>query len=297
METPGWFRRAIETPHDDRAVEVEGTIIHYLRWGEAGRPGLVLVHGGGAHAHWWAHIAPRLLGNDEYTVVAIDLSGHGDSGHRSSYTIQHWCNEVLAVATDAGIEGPPIVIGHSMGGFVSIATAALHPDDVAGIVIVDSAVRHLDPEAEAGRRGTDFTSPSVYPDVDTAAERFRTVPPQKNYEPFVKDYVARHSLHEVEGGVTWKFDPTVFRLRRRDNLAVELLRQVRCRVALLRAEHGLVTPDIGEFMYEQLGRVAPVIELPQAGHHPMLDVPLTLLTALRTLMADWEHSTALPRPS
>jgi pimeloyl-ACP methyl ester carboxylesterase len=51
-----------------------------------------------------------------------------------------------------------------------------------------------------------------------------------------------------------------------------------------------VTPSIGEFMYDALGRVAPVIELPQAGHHAMLDQPLVLLTALRTLLADWDHS-------
>jgi len=69
---------------------------------------------------------------------------------------------------------------------------------------------------------------------------------------------------------------------------------VRCRVALLRAEHGLVTPDIGEHMYDTLGRVAPVIELPTAGHHPMLDVPLILLTAVRSILADWAHSTPLP---
>jgi hypothetical protein len=43
-------------------------------------------------------------------------------------------------------------------------------------------------------------------------------------------------------------------------------------------------------MYESLGRVAPVIELPQSGHHAMIDQPLLLLTAIRTLLADWEHS-------
>ena len=67
-------------------------------------------------------------------------------------------------------------------------------------------------------------------------------------------------------------------------------REFDCRLALLRSEHGLVTPDIGNSMYEALGRVAPVIELPEAGHHAMLDQPLVLLTALRTLLADWEHS-------
>ena len=40
---------------------------------------------------------------------------------------------------------------------------------------------------------------------------------------------------------------------------------------------------------ETLGRVAPVIEIPEAGHHAMLDQPLLLLTAIRTLLADWTH--------
>ena len=68
---------------------------------------------------------------------------------------------------------------------------------------------------------------------------------------------------------------------------------MRCRVALFRAENGLVTPDIGEYMYELLGRNAPVIEIPEAHHHMMLDQPLSLVTGLRTLLADWDHS--LPR--
>ena len=58
----------------------------------------------------------------------------------------------------------------------------------------------------------------------------------------------------------------------------------------LRAEYGLVTKDIGQQMYELLGRVAPVIEIPEAYHHMMLDQPLLLVTGLRTLLADWDHS-------
>ena len=43
-------------------------------------------------------------------------------------------------------------------------------------------------------------------------------------------------------------------------------------------------------MYEMLGRNAPVVEIPEAGHHPMLDEPLVLTTAVRALLADWDHS-------
>ena len=57
-DAPRWFRDAVATPADDCVVEVEGCPVHYLRWGEEGLPGLVFVHGGAAHAHWWSFIAP-----------------------------------------------------------------------------------------------------------------------------------------------------------------------------------------------------------------------------------------------
>ena len=47
-------------------------------------------------------------------------------------------------------------------------------------------------------------------------------------------------------------------------------------------------------MYDRLGRAAPVIEIPDAGHHVMLDQPLALITGLRTLLSDWDHSSASP---
>ena len=44
---PDWFRDALAAEYTDASVAVEGTDIHYLEWGERGRPGLVFVHGGG----------------------------------------------------------------------------------------------------------------------------------------------------------------------------------------------------------------------------------------------------------
>jgi len=79
------------------------------------------------------------------------------------------------------------------------------------------------------------------------------------------------------------------------SIALPYLPEVRCRLALLRSENGLVTEDIGASMYDKLGRVTPVIEIPEAGHHAMLDQPLILLTALRAFLADWDHSEPLTR--
>ena len=77
----------------------------------------------------------------------------------------------------------------------------------------------------------------------------------------------------------------------RDQLAA-----IRCRFALFRGEHSVVVPpDTAAYMYELLGRAAPVISIPEAHHHLILDQPLAFVAALRTLLSDWEHSE--PRPA
>jgi pimeloyl-ACP methyl ester carboxylesterase len=290
-QVPAWFRAAVETPSERRVVQVEGCPISYLRWGDPRRPGLVLVHGGAAHAHWWGFLAPLLTTG--YHVVALDLSGHGDSGRRPAYLAETWAEEVLAVARHAGIRGLPLLVGHSMGGFVSIVAASLHGERLAGAVIVDSPVQRPDPESEEGRSGRAFRNPKTYPDLETALAHFHLVPSQPVVNPHLVEYVARHSLRRVSGGWTWKFDPAVFH-RFSPRMFSDYLADTRCRIAIFRGEFSdLVTPEVSDYMSELLGRNAPFVEIPQAHHHLMFDQPLAFIAALRAILADWEHS--LPR--
>jgi pimeloyl-ACP methyl ester carboxylesterase len=288
---PQWFTRAIAVMPEAGAVQVAGAKIRFHAWGPAGCPGVVLVHGFGAQGHWWDHVAPLLAGGRR--VVAVDLSGHGGSDHRPAYDLAHWTSEVIAVAAAAEVAGPPVVVGHSMGGFVAIAAGATHPDDVAGVIVLDSPVTRLDPEISPSPAANFGSAVRVYPSVDEAVQRFRTVPTQDRYLPFVIDHVARTSLREVEGGWTWQFDRGLFAgfaggLR---EVALPYLARLRCRFTLLRSEHGLVTPDIGEAMAAVLGHRAAVVELPQAGHHPMLDEPLVVVAALRAVLEEWARET------
>lgn len=284
---PAWFYRALATPYDESSVEVDGIPIHYLEWGDRAQPGLVLVHGGAAHAHWWTAIAPMFA--EDWHVVALDLSGHGDSGRRDDYSHKAWAGEIMAVVERSGFPGPPVVVGHSLGGMVTIQTAADYGDRLRGAVIVDTPVRRPDPESEEGARGRAFRSPGIYPDLDTAIRHFRLIPPQPTDHQFIVDHIARHSLHETAAGWTWKFDATLFRhalVPLRDQLA-----SVKCRVAMFRGEHSVtVPPDIAAYMYELMDRNAPVITIPEAHHHLIIDQPLAFVAALRTLLADWEHS-------
>jgi pimeloyl-ACP methyl ester carboxylesterase len=197
------------------------------------------------------------------------------------------------VCRSAGFVGPPILVGHSMGGLVSIVAAALHGDELAGAILVDAPVRKPDPETQEGQHGRTFRNPKTYPDSKTAREHFRLVPPQPCENGFILDFIAERSLRAVDGGVTWKFDPNVFVLARPEAMH-EHLANVRCRVALFRGENSyVVLPETGEYMYQLLRRNAPLVEIPEAHHHLILDQPLVFIAALRALLADWEHT--IPR--
>jgi pimeloyl-ACP methyl ester carboxylesterase len=283
-EPPAWFLAALSAHCEQGVIDVDGTAVTYRAWGEPGDAGLVLAHGGAAHARWWDHIAPLLATGRR--VIAVDLSGHGDSGRRDAYTLDLWADEVLAVAAGAGITGPPTVIGHSMGGFVALRAAGLYGARLAGVVAIDSPVRDVTPEERAAREQRAFGPLRVYPAAEELIARFHPIPDQPGL-PYVVDHIAKTSIRPVDGGWSWKFDPRIFA---RLPLSPELLTRLDCRVALFRAEHGILSAQMSDVMYDRLGRLAPVIEIPAARHHVMLDQPLALVTGIRTLLSDWDHS-------
>lgn len=291
-QTPEWFERAIADEPDERSIVVEGATIRYLTWGDTSKPGLLFVHGGAAHAHWWSFIAP--LFTNQWHTVAIHLSGMGNSDRRETYSHEMWAEEVMAVADDSQFPGPPVVVGHSLGGMVTIQTAATFGSRLAGAVIVDSPVRIPAPESQESRTGNAFRKPGVYTTREEALSHFALVPRQPCDNTYIVDYIAGKSIHETADGWTWKFDPMLFL----GTFAAlhEQLASVQCRVAMFTGEKSVVVmPDTAAYMYDLMGRVSPVIAIPEAHHHVMLDQPLAFVAALRTLLADWEHSTGFRR--
>ena len=136
----------------------------------------------------------------------------------------------------------------------------------------------------------------TYATLAEALARFRLAPEQPCENDYIVDFIARHSLKEVEGGWTWKFDPSLWTSRFSIGDTAERLRATKCRIAIMRGEMSvLMPPEVGEYMFALLGHAAPIIEIPQARHHVMLDQPLAFVAALRALLADWNHSTPTRR--
>lgn len=118
----------IDTDHGPRHVWVLGT----------GAPAVVIVTCLGGPAVEWAAVARELA--EHTTVLLYDRAGLGWSPAAGySRTVVDMTDELRAVLDAAGIEGPHLIVGHSIGGIVARLHATRHPRDVAGIVLVDSS--------------------------------------------------------------------------------------------------------------------------------------------------------------
>ncbi|HNP56780.1 MAG TPA: alpha/beta hydrolase [Gordonia sp. (in: high G+C Gram-positive bacteria)] len=298
-DAPAWFTDAVATTPHLATVTVDGAAVAYRTWDApddpvSGQPapGVMLVHGGAAHAGWWDHLGPQLAQDPAQPrrVVAYDLSGHGDSEWRDGYTYAQWAVELVAVARDAGIvDDRLIVIGHSMGGIVSMFASVLYPDVVNQIIVVDSQLFDAADIAKMMAHGVsaDNAIPKTnrhYGSLEEALTRYRLLPEQETL-PYVRDYVARGSAVLVEDGWRWKFD-RAFPTMLTDPVPTP---PPTCAVTVIRGEHGIMNPDKAEALVD--GRAGPgarVVTLTGAGHHVMLDRPLELLAELRTALD--EHS-------
>ncbi|OBH06937.1 alpha/beta hydrolase [Mycobacterium sp. E1747] len=286
---PTWFTDALAYPFERRIIEIDGCPIHWRAWGNPTSPVLVLVHGGGAHSGWWDNIAP-LLAHHRY-VIAPDLSGHGDSGRRSEYSLGHWAQEIIAVADAVSTGAQPAVIGHSMGGWVAATAAIQHPAAIDGIVVIDSPLRDRAPEG--GRLRNRGAKPRGYSSRAEITSRFRVVPAQPVTLPYVTSHIAADSVRRSGRRWFWKFDPLVFALPDSDFGPIDpeplerMLESMQCRTAFVRSERGIVSREMARRIESAMQLRGPFLELAEAGHHPMLDQPLALVATLRTVLEMW----------
>ena len=289
IDTPDWFATALEhTPHH-RTIDVDGCRINMRTWGDTDKPPLVFVHGGGAHSGWWDHIAPFFAAT--HRVVVPDLSGHGDSGTRSEYSLSIWAREVLAASQASGSSARPTIVGHSMGGWVSASAATHYGADIDSILVIDSPLRDRAPEeVRLRKRRRDAAG---YPSKDEILTRFRAVPSQEVTLPYIGEHIAAESVRKTGDGWVWKFDPDIFGDLLRDETPAdeELLEnafsRIPCRIGYLRCENGVVPPPMADQIRSILQLRGPFVELAEAGHHPMLDQPLPLVATIRTLLEFW----------
>ncbi len=294
---PAWFDAAVKAPSEEGAVAVAGASIRYSAWGDHGRRAVVFVHGGRAHRNWWRPFASCFA--DHYRVVAFDMSGMGDSDWRPSYSIDTTIDELLSVidASGAADGGRPIIVGHSFGGWVTLAAVERHGERFLGAVVIDSPIGKPDPDEGYTilRRhdpGSAVKPNKVYGSLEEPVARFRFLPNQPCTEHYLVDYIAREGLQKaprLEGGAgwTWKFDPGHGR-----NFEIhyerDLFLAARCPLAFIYGqESAFATGEGFDHLRSRAKGRSPFIVMPTVHHHLMMEQPIAFMSTLRTLLACW----------
>jgi pimeloyl-ACP methyl ester carboxylesterase len=258
----------------------DGVELHCLRWNRevpapatAAAP-VVLLHGGGANAHWWDHLAIALAGRR--SVHALDFRGHGDSDHPEERRVGAFNDDLEALVEWLGREDVWLV-GHSLGAAVALDHASRF-EATRGLVLVDLA-RGSGPGSRRRARLA-LSLRRTYPTFDDAVSRFRFLPESGHPDESLRLHIARHSVRrEADGRFGYKFDPAWFGLpaKPRPDLS-----RVRCPTLLVRgAESSMLSPEAAREFVGHLpdGRL---IEIERAGHHVLLDRPARLLEVLET---------------
>ena len=267
--------------YQDRTVAAGGIDLHYLEWGDAGAPPMVLLHGLTGHAHIWDHMAPRLA--ERFRVLALDQRGHGDSGQTGSYTTADFTADLLDLVGQGWTSTPFVLMGLSMGGHNAMSYTAAHSDQVSRLIVIDIPPRlRRDPQAtwDPTSRPGDVSHPTFerFEDAVEAARAGTPTAPQANLE-----YRTWWNMRELPGGgMTFKYDPVV-PVRWDPADLWDALPRVTVPTLLVRGEVTQVLPlAVAERMVEAMPD-AELVQVAGSGHSVPTDRP----EALAPIVMDW----------
>jgi pimeloyl-ACP methyl ester carboxylesterase len=254
---------------------LRGVQLAAVHFGDPSRPPLVLLHGAGANAHWWDHLAPRLARH--FHVVALDFRGHGASDFPEALLPGAFRDDLEALLEHLG-DPDAALVGHSLGAHVALGHAAAAPGTRA-LVLVDPSRG-----ASASRKRATRLALSLRPTYATRAEavrRFQFLPAPSRVDEALRAAIAEHSVREEPGGrFGYRFDPRWLAVPgRRPSAAIG------CRTLLIRGDESpLLTPEGARELAAEIPdlRLATV---EKAGHHAHLDQPERVLELLAEFLA------------
>jgi len=260
--------------------------LHHLDWGNQGRHPIVMVHGSRLHAHVWNDFVRRH--KDQFHIVAVDQRGHGDSawcpGQR--YDLEDLYRDLAAVIDSRGLDRFTL-IGHSLGGRVSMLYAHRHPEKLERLVLVDITAGRPNVSADADlSRITETPPPRDFESVEEATTYLQRLL-SRGPKDLVEESV-RFGMRRLDSGrYTWKYDPALLSRTRGAAPTVDLWSAVKEIPTPTLLQYGslskVVTPELAERMAATMPRCT-LERIENAGHALFTDQPDAFATSVARFM-------------
>jgi len=274
----------VVTEPTHRYVEVEGLKLHYLDWGgDSKKHTFVLLHGGGAHVHWWDTVAPLLTVSGR--VVALDFRGHGRSqwARPPIYGPPAYMSDARGLIESLGTR--VVLVGHSMGGAVAQWVAVTHPELIEALIIVDAP--HGPPPLMRRlmwrwrRRSHGGKRPELR-SANDVIKKFRLSPPETSLTRIELEQLALSGAEQLPSGAwAFRFDPETRAWRKHGRkMRRPKIKNLTMPTLLLRGEHSALVSAAHVHRMNRKIRGSVLKEIPRAYHHVPLDNPADTAAAI-----------------
>ena len=260
---------APEMPYWSRNIVLRRMRFHFLEWGAADAPPIVLLHGGHQSAHSWDLVSLHLA--RRYRVLALDQRGHGDSewARDVAYSNHEMSLDAEAFIGAMGLRRP-ILMGHSMGGRNAMLLTRRNPSLLGALVIVDVG-------PELSDRGRQVIAGFVrdneeFDDLDHFVRNVQQYDPYRSRE-HIERTVKYNMLERADGKFVSKCDSNPRRLGivrgsgPQENIALAEARAFDLPVLLVRgANSGILAADAAERFRDALPH-GTLVTVPDCGHN------------------------------
>ncbi len=228
-----------------RKVQGNGVEIQLAIWEGEGKK-ILAVHGLTANCRCWDAMAAML--SPRHELLAMDLRGRGRSAKPpSGYSIETHRRDILGLLDDLGLSRV-VLMGHSLGAFISLAFAAQNPGRVGQLILIDGGGK-LSPEQTAKVLAAIKISLArlgkAFPSYDAYVEMLKKAPFLQPWSPALDTYF-RYDMEEGKEGFRSRALPgaiqeDILSLSQVD--ASAFYPQIQCPVLILRATQGVLSGD------------------------------------------------------
>lgn len=286
-QAPAWFHASIVIkPRLEDLQHPLGNLKYQVWDREETNKIVILIHGTGAHKRWWDPIAP--LFTQDFTVIAPDLPGMGESNHRAKYDFEGFSDSILAILDQEDITPANhkiYFVGHSLGGHLAGFMASEFPELAAGLIMIDSPIRPPSYDYEEHISTGPLRKIKYYEDKVSIIERFRLMPAQDCKNFWYLRYIAEYSIQNLDAGWRWRFDDKLFAtLKRLQGYEFNF----QCPSLFIAGGNSLlIGSKIMSYIKEEFKGRMSIEVIEHAAHHIPLDEPIGLISIINEYLDRW----------